>query len=301
MHFLVLASSAGMQVSVDNPAVAVHPYSASYSKTAIATILTAGGGGASLAGHSVVVGGWVKSGREQGGGTFAFVQLNDGSIFTDLQVRRPSQNALTVGGTCLPHPVHTISSCGVRSARCRRQVTTCTQSPPTAAGTGKHQAGSVQVYLPREVASDHGLKGVTKTGASLLVRGTLAATPPEVAQDVELKAEAILHYGPCDPKAYPMAKKKHGMEFLREKAHLRPRTNVIGAVARVRNQLAFATHAFFQQHGFQYVHTPIITASDCEGAGEMFQARPTLPFSEDRFPPALPVAFTEADQASNSG
>ena len=68
-----------------------------------------------------------------------------------------------------------------------------------------------------------------------------------------------------------MAKKKHSMEFLREKAHLRPRTNVMGAVARIRNQLAYATHQFFQKHGFQYVHTPLITASDCEGAGEMFQ------------------------------
>lgn len=68
-----------------------------------------------------------------------------------------------------------------------------------------------------------------------------------------------------------MAKKKQSMEFLREKAHLRPRTNTIGAVARIRNALAFATHKFFNDNGFYYVHTPIITASDCEGAGEMFQ------------------------------
>jgi asparaginyl-tRNA synthetase len=68
-----------------------------------------------------------------------------------------------------------------------------------------------------------------------------------------------------------MAKKKQSMEFLREKAHLRPRTNTIGAVARIRNALAFATHKFFNENGFYYVHTPIITASDCEGAGEMFQ------------------------------
>lgn len=88
---------------------------------------------------------------------------------------------------------------------------------------------------------------------------------------MELKASEVLHFGACDSATYPMAKKKHGMEFLREKAHLRPRTNIIGAVARIRNQLAFATHNFFQQHGFLYVHTPLITASDCEGAGEMFQ------------------------------
>lgn len=81
----------------------------------------------------------------------------------------------------------------------------------------------------------------------------------------------MLHLGPCDAATYPMAKKKQSMEFLREKAHLRPRTNTIGAVARIRNALAFATHKFFQEKGFYYVHTPIITASDCEGAGEMFQ------------------------------
>jgi len=93
---------------------------------------------------------------------------------------------------------------------------------------------------------------------------------------VELRATKVLHLGKCDGGAYPMAKKKHGMEFLREKAHLRPRTNVIGAVARIRNALAFATHTFFQGHGFLYVHTPIITASDCEGAGEMFQVTTLL-------------------------
>lgn len=127
--------------------------------------------------------------------------------------------------------------------------------------------------MPKEVAEGKGGKELTKTGASLLVRGELAATPPEVKQPVELRATEVLHFGPCDPKTYPMAKKKHGMEFLREKAHLRPRTNVIGAVARIRSQLAFATHEFFQRNGFLYVHTPIITASDCEGAGEMFQVR----------------------------
>jgi asparaginyl-tRNA synthetase len=89
-------------------------------------------------------------------------------------------------------------------------------------------------------------------------------------QAVELRATEVVHFGLCDSASYPMAKK-----FLREKAHLRARTNIMGAVSRVRNQLAFATHQFFQQHGFLYVHTPIITASDCEGAGEMFQVRPT--------------------------
>ena len=90
---------------------------------------------------------------------------------------------------------------------------------------------------------------------------------------MELKASKILHLGACDNSAgaYPIAKKKQSLENLREKAHLRPRTNTIGAVARIRNALAFATHEFFQSSGFLYVHTPIITTSDCEGAGEMFQ------------------------------
>lgn len=90
-------------------------------------------------------------------------------------------------------------------------------------------------------------------------------------QAVELKATKVCHIGTCDAATYPIAKKKTSYEFLREKMHLRPRTNTIGAVARIRNALAYATHKFFQESGFLYVHTPIITASDCEGAGEMFQ------------------------------
>ena len=93
---------------------------------------------------------------------------------------------------------------------------------------------------------------------------------------VELKATKIVHLGTTDASEYPLAKKKQSMEFLREKAHLRPRTNTIGAVARIRNALAYATHRFFQERGFVYVHTPIITAADCEGAGEMFQVTTLL-------------------------
>jgi asparaginyl-tRNA synthetase len=83
--------------------------------------------------------------------------------------------------------------------------------------------------------------------------------------------------GHCDAGKYPLAKKRHTNEYLREIAHLRPRTNTIGAVTRIRNNLAFATHLFFQQRGFLYIHTPIITASDCEGAGQMFQVTTILP------------------------
>lgn len=88
-------------------------------------------------------------------------------------------------------------------------------------------------------------------------------------------AEIIGH---CDAGKYPLGgKKRHTVEFLRDNAHLRPRTNLIGAVTRVRNNLAYATHLFFQQRGFLYIHTPIITASDCEGAGQMFQVTTLLP------------------------
>jgi asparaginyl-tRNA synthetase len=153
----------------------------------------------------------------------------------------------------------------------------------------------LKVYMPKDVAAAHGGKDVLKTGASLLVSGTLVETPSDVKQAVELKADKVLFFGPCDPKTYPMAKKKHGMEFLREKAHLRPRTNVIGAVARIRSQLAFATHQFFQKHGFLYVHTPIITASDCEGAGEMFQITTLLGEAEQRSAEATSSTTTQAD------
>ena len=92
-------------------------------------------------------------------------------------------------------------------------------------------------------------------------------------QEVELKASKILWLGKCDngKGKYPLSKKGQSMESLRERLHLRPRTNLIGAVARIRNALAHATHTFFQSRGFIYVHTPLITTSDCEGAGEMFQ------------------------------
>lgn len=98
-------------------------------------------------------------------------------------------------------------------------------------------------------------------------------------QKVELKVSEVVHVGPCDNSAgnYALAKKKMNLETLRGLMHLRPRTNTIGAIARIRNALARATHDFFQSHGFLYVHTPLITASDCEGAGEMFQVRRGCP------------------------
>ncbi len=111
----------------------------------------------------------------------------------------------------------------------------------------------------------------TTTGAALAIEGTLVDSPA-AGQPVELKANAIEVVGECPAEGYPLQKKAHSLEFLREIAHLRPRTNTIGAAARMRDEMAYAVHTFFHDRGFRYVHTPIITASDCEGAGEMFQA-----------------------------
>ena len=106
-------------------------------------------------------------------------------------------------------------------------------------------------------------------GCSLRVAGELKASPAK-GQEVELQALEIEIYGWADPKSYPLQKKRHSFEFLRNIAHLRPRTNSLGAVARIRSRLSFAVHKFFQDQGFFFIHTPIITTSDCEGAGEMF-------------------------------
>jgi asparaginyl-tRNA synthetase len=116
------------------------------------------------------------------------------------------------------------------------------------------------------------------TGCAITARGKLVASQGK-GQSVELVPTEIRVVGWVDdPETYPMQPKQHTMEYLREVAHLRPRTNLTGAVARVRNSLAFAVHRFFQQQGFNWVHTPIITGSDCEGAGAMFRVS-TLDFA----------------------
>lgn len=109
----------------------------------------------------------------------------------------------------------------------------------------------------------------TSTGAAITVEGKLVKSPG-AGQSLEVQGERLELLGECPPD-YPLQKKAHSFEFLREIAHLRPRTNSIGAVARMRDEMSYATHSFFRERGFRYVHTPIITASDCEGAGEMFQ------------------------------
>ncbi len=108
------------------------------------------------------------------------------------------------------------------------------------------------------------------TGASVAIEGRLVASPA-AGQKVEVQATSLRVIGEAPAETYPLQKKAHSLEFLREIAHLRPRTNTFGAVARVRNRMAFSVHEFYQARGFNYVHTPLITASDCEGAGAMFQ------------------------------
>ena len=128
---------------------------------------------------------------------------------------------------------------------------------------------NIQIVIDLAKFSDEDLKPIT-TGSSLHVEGMLVASQGK-GQTSEIQAESIEIYGTADSESYPLQKKGHTLEFLREKAHLRPRTNTFGAVLRVRSALAFAIHRFFQERGFFYLHTPLITASDCEGAGAMFQ------------------------------
>ena len=108
------------------------------------------------------------------------------------------------------------------------------------------------------------------TGASIRAEGVIIPSPAS-GQAIEVTLETLKCLGPCNPEDYPLQKNKMSMEYLRENATLRARTNTFGAVYRIRNQMAFAVHSFFQERGFQYVNAPIITCSDCEGAGEMFQ------------------------------
>nr|KJB65090.1 hypothetical protein B456_010G080400 [Gossypium raimondii] len=175
-------------------------------------------GGAGLAGQRVRAGGWVKTGREQGKGTFAFLELNDGSCPANLQV---------------------IVDAGL-------------------------------AVLSKLVA----------TGTCVVVDGILKVPPEGTRQKIELRVEKVVSVGEVDPAKYPIPKTKLTLEFLRDHLHLRARTNTIAAIARIRNALAFATHSFFQEHNFLYVHTPILTTSDCEGAGEMFQVTTLISESE---------------------
>ena len=128
---------------------------------------------------------------------------------------------------------------------------------------------NIQVVVDLANFDEEVLKPIT-TGASLCVVGKLVESMGK-GQTAEIQAEKIEIYGTADPELYPLQKKGHSLEFLREIAHLRPRTNTFGAVLRIRHHMAYAIHKYFNDHGFFYMHTPLITASDCEGAGAMFQ------------------------------
>ena len=127
---------------------------------------------------------------------------------------------------------------------------------------------NIQVVCDTTAFDEALLKQIT-TGACIAAKGDLVASLGS-GQSVEIQACAIEVLGTADPDIYPLQKKGHSMEFLREIAHLRPRTNTFGAILRIRHAMAFAIHKFFNDKGFVYLHTPIITSSDCEGAGEMF-------------------------------
>ncbi len=177
---------------------------------------------ASFIGKKIIVGGWVKAMRVQGGGDFSFVDINDGSGFNNLQV---------VIGKDIPN---------------------------------------------FELLTKQGV------GACLKLCGTVVK-PNGGKQLIEMQVNSVQEghsleiLGESNPSEYPLHKSRPTLETLRDMCHLRPRTNTISAVTRIRNSLAYATHQFFQQKGFLYIHTPIITSSDCEGAGQMFQVTTVLP------------------------
>ena len=136
---------------------------------------------------------------------------------------------------------------------------------------------NLQIVMDANTLENYKDIAAQNVGAALIVTGTVVLTP-EAKQPLEVKAASIAVEGPSAPE-YPLQKKRHSVEYLRTIQHLRPRTNLFSAAFRVRSVAAHAIHCFFQDRGFVYVHTPIITASDCEGAGAMFQVT-TLPLNE---------------------
>ncbi len=150
---------------------------------------------------------------------------------------------------------------------------------------------NVQIIADESVPNYHADVLPLTTGAAIGVVGALVDSPGK-GQRFEIRAKEITVYGRADAETYPLQKKRHSFEFLREIAHLRPRTNTFGAIARIRSGLSFAIHKFFHDRGFVYVHTPIITASDCEGAGAMFRVT-TLDLSN---PPRTPDGAVDYSQ-----
>ena len=128
---------------------------------------------------------------------------------------------------------------------------------------------NVQIVVDKNAETEAILPHIT-TGACIGVTGDLVESVGS-GQAVEIHAKNIEVFGECDPMRFPLQKKDTSFEYLRTVAHMRPRTNTFGAVLRLRSQMAYAIHEYFHKRGFVYLHTPLITASDCEGAGQMFQ------------------------------
>ncbi|MFN4067694.1 MAG: asparagine--tRNA ligase [Thermosynechococcus sp.] len=171
--------------------------------------------------------------------------------------------------------------------RTKRELKECTF---VNVNDGSTLAG-LQVVIPNTLAeATPAVKDLT-TGAAAEFSGELVRSPGK-GQALELHAQQIHLWGGADPATYPLQKKRHSFEFLRTIGHLRPRTNTLGAVMRVRNACAMAIHQFFQERGFLWVHTPIITASDCEGAGELFTVT-TLDLEQ---PPRTPQGTVDFSQ-----
>ena len=147
--------------------------------------------------------------------------------------------------------------------------------------------GNIQIVAPGELENYESEVKHLSAGCSVIVEGKVRESPGK-GQATEVEASKLTLVGTAEVETYPLQKKRHSFEFLRTIAHLRPRTNTFGAIARVRNSVCNSIHGFFQEEGFLYVHTPVITASDCEGAGEMFQVT-TLELDK------LPGAGTKPD------
>ncbi len=156
---------------------------------------------------------------------------------------------------------------------------------------------NIQIVIDAATIDEAALKDIT-TGACVKVLGKLVASQGK-GQGVEIQATEIELYGTADVETYPLQKKGHTLEFLREIAHLRPRTNTFGAIFRVRHAMAYAIHKFFNDRGFYYWHSPIITASDCEGAGSMFQVT-TLPIGSPATTEEGAVDYTKDFFASHT-
>lgn len=188
-----------------------------------------------LIGQTITVKGWVRTRR--GNKNVSFIAINDGSTLHNIQVVA----LMTLHNGITTHK----ESSSIETTNLNSGITVS------------------------EGFTEEDLKLVT-TGSCLCVTGTLVASQGQ-GQAVEIQAKSIEVYGTADAETYPLQKKGHSLEFLREIAHLRPRTNTFGAVLRIRHALAYAVHKFFNDKGFFYLHTPIITGSDAEGAGAMFK------------------------------